>query len=581
MAGLGQRVRSHCFHISPLSPDADRVPLLKRTATHDPATRPSPTRTAALCAAVAATLLLLTHASHATDRPTRAFPVVGADFVAQAQDDLSLGLTHDPYAKIALPRCDLMGGAERPDTTARWGPPIAQRLPRGVRMSAPLDLALQYRVPLEFCPDYWPEHEPGKTLAEFCEDEYLGYWPLEQDLADNPFAIAKQQVEALNEDRAAVQRRVTAALAHWWLNGHTTEAVGSTVLGALASEKQLHNDIVVEMTKDLLLEIGPESLWQVVADETSLAVDLRISSSLSHDTAVSMSRMLQLAAQRGINAVVVADPGHIGGAQEAARIAEKLKCQGLLPESFQVVTGEHVNCLGGTLTAVGIKYRVLEGMTFERTIDEIHAQGGVALLNHPGKLGGMDLLRRLDVDGYFIQPSLFELFRTLNILYDPQLADKPALYGSHTRHAQGVGLPYSAVITQSAEPEAIVAALRRGDAYAASNLYFPLMGLLVLKPIASFEKTLNGYFIAHDWLTTHTRTLLNADHVIITTTWDESVQGLMSLDDTFKEMRAISDGESPLLRAPKITSIAAQYGPLQIQYSRHTDEVWLRGRASF
>jgi len=553
---------------------------LKRTATHSRATRSGPTQTAVLCLAVAA-LCLSAQPCHAADCGSHAFPVVGADLAAQAQDDFSLGLAYDPYAKVALAPCDLLEEIKRPDAPGRWGLPIARRLPQGVSMSAPLDLALQYRVPLEFCPDYWPQHQPGKSLAEFCEDEYLTYWPLAQNLTHNPFAIAKQQVASLNDDRSAAQRRLGAALAHWWLNGHTADAVASTVLGALAAENRLRNDIAVEIAKDLLLKIGPESLWEVVEDEASLAVDLRASSSLSYDTAVSTSRLLQLAAQRGLNAVVIADRGHIAGAQEAARTAQQLKSRGLLPRDFQVVTGEHINCLGGGLTAVGMKYRIPEGMTFERTIQEIHAQGGVALLNHPGALGGSDLLRRLEVDGYFIQPSLFELFRTLNLLYDPQLADKPALYGSHTRHAQGVGLPYSAVITQIPTPEAIAAALARGDAYPASNLYFPLMGLLVIKPIAAFEKTLNRCLVAHDWLTTRTRRLLGADHVIITTTWDESVQRLMSLDDTLKEIHAISDGKSPLRHAPRISSVAAQYGLVQIEYSRRTEEVWLRTRLSF
>ncbi len=279
--------------------------------------------------------------------------------------------------------------------------------------------------------------------------------------------------------------------------------------------------------------------------------------------------------------MVVADHGQIGGAQEAARIADELKRKGLLPAEFQVIAGERINCLGGSVTAVGLQHRVPEGMTFERTIHEVHMQGGALLLNHPGELGKMDLLRRLNVDGYFIQPPLFELFRTMTILYDPELADKPALYASYTRYAQGVGLPYSAIMAERLSPEAVIAALRRGDAYAASNLYFPLMAVVTLKPIAAFDTALNRYFVGHDWVARNTRRLLHADHVILTTTWDEAIERLISLDNTAKELRRLAHGDSPLLHSPKVTFIAAQYGPFQVQYGRHTDEVWLKGRLTF
>ncbi len=502
-------------------------------------------------------------------------------FVAHARDELSLGIRPAPATRLHLPVWPDVTVLQLPQPGTISGIHITNRLPDAVHFSAPLDLAIQYRVPIEFCPDYWPEHEPGKTLAEFCEDEYYTYWPLDQRGDYNPFAIARDEVEALNHDDALATRRIIAALAHWHINGRTPEAAASTLMGALASEHRLRNDIALELTIDLLLDWAPESIWEVVPDPETLATDLHVASSLSYDTAVSMSRMLRIADRRGLNALVVADHGHIAGAQEAMRLAEDLKYRGLLSQDFVIIAGQHITCLGGTITAVGLKSRVPEGMTFNRTIQEIHSQGAIAILNHPGELGALDLLRKLDVDGYFIQPSLFELFRTLNILYDPQLAAKTPLYASHTRYAQGVGLPYSSIISSTPDATSAVAALRDGEAYAASNLYFPLMALLTLKPVATFEKTLNSYFVGHDWLTRKTRELLGADHVIITTTWDESICNLMSLDDTYKEVRDFSRKQSPLRHGPKISLIAAQYGLIQIEYRRLTKEVWLRGRFTF
>jgi hypothetical protein len=513
--------------------------------------------------------------------PSSALQNADLSFADHSCDELSLSINPKPATRFHLPLWQDVSTTRLPHSRPFSGIPIASRLPEPVRFSAPLDLAIQYRVPIELCPDYWPEHQPGKTLAQFCEDEYYNYWPLDQAGDHNPFAIARDQIKALNRDPAMAKRRILAALAHWYINGRTAEAAASTLLGALATENKLRNDIAFELATDFLLELAPESLSQVVPDPDTLAADLHVTSSFSYDTAVSMSRMLRIADRRGLNAVVVADHGHIGGAQEAIRIAEDLKRHGLISQDFVVISGQRVTCLGGTMTAVGLKSRVPEGMTFDRTIREIHSQGAVAILNHPGQLGALDLLQELDVDAYFIQPTLFELFRTMNVLYDPELAEKPALYASHTRYAQGVGLPYSAIISSTPDVASAVAALRNGEAYAASNLYFPLMALLTFKPIAAFERTLNSYFVGHDWLTHKTRALLAADCVIITTTWDESIRDLMSLDDTLKEIRQLSRGQSPLCHAPKLSRIAAQYGFIQIEYQRYSKEIWLRGRLSF
>ena len=505
------------------------------------------------------------------------------DLEALSQGELSLGLRQDPFAPLMLPRYDEVLAehaiAFRGDGC---GVPIRHRLPSGTTFTSPIDLAMAGRAPLEFCPDFWPEHDRAATFSEMCEDEYLGYWPLQQAGRTNPFAVARFQVDKLNNDHYAALRRFALAVTHWVLNGRTEEAAVSTVLGALAGDDQLANAIAAELGTDMLLQLAPDSLWQIVPDESAAAVDLRVSSSLSYDTSVSMSRMLRLAAGRNIDAVVVADHGHIGGAQDAARIATHLKAQGHLPQDFTVLQGEHIHCLGGSVTAIGITRRVPEGMTFEQTIREVHNQGGVVILNHPGALGGLDLLRMLDVDGYFLQPNLFELFRTLNLLYNPELAGKPALYGSQTRRAQGVGLPYSSVVTGGSKtPDAIVEAIRTNDAYGASNLYFPLMGVMIIKPVATFEKALNSYFVSHEWLTGHARALLQADHVIMTTTWDDSVRELMSIDSTPGAIRDIFRGTSPLREPPRVSAIAAEYGKIHIEYRRDTDEVWVQSRFSF
>ncbi|MFO7945787.1 MAG: hypothetical protein R6V19_03095 [Armatimonadota bacterium] len=493
----------------------------------------------------------------------------------------SFGLRRDPYRSIQLPSWTQLLEQHRGQAVS--GIPISSRLHPPVSFVAPYDLARQGRFPLEFCPGYWPEHQPEKTANEFCSGDYYTYWPLFQGTDENPFRIAREQVRQINANEAEARRRATWAALNWYVNGADEHAAATAITVALSSEERIRDDTLFEIELQQILEILPESIWRVVPDEASSAVDLRVTSSLSYDSAVSMGKTLQLAAERGIDAIVVADSGHIAGAQKARAIADTLKDRGELPVDFHVIVGEHITCAGGVnLTAVGIESRIIEGMTLARTIREIREQGGVVIMNHPGELGGPALVRRLDVDGYFIQPRLFELFRTLSILHDPDLADKPALYASNARYSQLVGLPYSAVLGQDSDQDSLLEALKNRQVYAAGNLYLPLMAFILIDPISRYEKTLNRYFKCHDWLTEHSRKLLHADNLILQTSWDRSIINLMSLDAPgWDEVDMLHDGSSPFFDGPRIVSIAAQWGDVQVMYRRSDDSVWMTSRLEF
>lgn len=487
----------------------------------------------------------------------------------------------DPYSAIALPGWDDIVALSEDGKIS--GIPIRRRLGPVAHFRAPYDIARQGRVPLAFCPGYWPEHEPHRTVGDFCSRDYYTYWPLFQGLDENPFRIARREVTELNENEAAAKRRAAWALAHWLVNGRDINAAATAVTAALASEDRVRADTLMELQLDQALHLLPRSVWEVVPQDDSCPVDLRVCSSVSHDSTVSMAQLLRLGGERGLKGIVVADRGHIAGAQEAQDILARLKDRGELPPDFEVIAGEHITCAGGaTLTAIGVNSRILEGMTLDRTVEEIHRQGGVAIMNHPGGLGGPPLVRRMDVDGYFIQPRLFELFRTMTLLHDPALADKPPLYGSQARYSRMVGLPYSQIIGGACGGPEVTESIAAGQAYAASNLYFPLMAFVLIKPISHYEQALNGYFVSHEWLTEQVREILEADHVILKTTWDRSIQDLMSLDaPAWEQIEELTEGTSPLLDGPEIVSLAAQWGGIQIEYTWDQDEVWLTSRLQF
>lgn len=107
-------------------------------------------------------------------RPVEALqnpPLPYHDYHAIAEGCLSLRQQSDPYLRIVVEPFSL-----QLDEISQNSRSIAQRLGEGVRFIAPLDLATQYRVPIDFCADYWPEHDPGKTLPEFCADDYYYGW---------------------------------------------------------------------------------------------------------------------------------------------------------------------------------------------------------------------------------------------------------------------------------------------------------------------------------------------------------------------------------------------------------------------
>ena len=442
----------------------------------------------------------------------------------------------------------------------------------------PIDLGYQWRAVPEFCPDYLPEQYPGRSLDEFCYESYITSPWLKQDGWANPFQIAEEEVQAWNVGKDVGWRRVALAAAYAARNWRAEDLAGDIVAAVLGRQRHLSAELIMDVAIPYLAGILPEELVEIRTEPGETAIDLLVETNTSYDSAACTQDMLLTAAARGLRAVVVADRNRLDGAQRAQRMARRLQAQGRLPTDFQVVIGEQIQTLSGAVLGLFLEWRVPEQMTMKKTLDMIHKQGGLAVLVHPGALGGPRLLREMPFDGYLIQPGMFQMFRTLSILYDPRLADKPALYASNSPYAAGVGLPFSIVETADTSPESLKNAVANGQVWAAGGLYLPWMALAALQPLGSIETVLNRFFVWHDGAESKLCRLLGADNVAIETSWDRELQGWMGLDRLPEGLRRIGNRTSPLLELPRVNAVAVEYSYFQLRYWRREQQITLAGR---
>ena len=463
---------------------------------------------------------------------------------------------------------------------ATWEPgrTIAEQAHRVVRYEYPLDLVAQYRVPLAYCPTFWPEHEPGRTVADFCYNDLLTNWQLEQELTENPLDIALEEAHNLNNDASLRQERLFWMLGYLWVHRGHEDAYEGAVDLLLSRPGYGRQDVLVSLLGPPLLALLPEPIKRVAPGEGEVSVDLRVTIGLAYDSVATAEETVLTGAKRGLAAVAIAGRGELGEPLAAQRAAAKLQKRGELPADFRVIVGEYIQTQGGAVVGLFLRDRVLEGMTLTETVSEIHKQGGLAYLARPGDIGAPAALRRLPFDGYLIQAGNFELFRTLELLNDPRFADKPALYASNSIYSFGTGLPYTNVPLVHSAADPLRAGLAAHQAYAAGPLYLPWMLLLLAQPVAMWDKALNRYFELNEALAVQAGKLIGVQHVILRTSWDDEMRNLMSLSKTSRALRDFFTGDSPLQGFPRLTYLEAEYGRLALTYDRGGRAWWLSTR---
>jgi hypothetical protein len=432
----------------------------------------------------------------------------------------------------------------------------------------PLDLGRQGRADPEYAPRYLPEVYPARSFQEMAGEDYLNSLSLIQGRADgvNPFRVAQQEVQQLQASgdlRLRKLIKVAALAALYQRQGFSPDAAVSTLLGR---SEYGTNELMIDLAVPQLLRFLPRQLTGVTGGEGLVPTDLAVRTPTSFDSVAALDPLLRRAAQRGLRAVVIADRGRIDGAEQAAARAAELRASGALPPDFTVITGENIESTAGAVLGVFLTERVPEQLTMAETVRVIHAQGGLAYLAHPGLPGGPRMLRDLPFDGYLLRSGFFEMFRTMEILYDSRLSNKLALYASGSPYVEGVGLPCSVIEAADTRPETLRAALRDRQAYAASGLYLPYMAAITLKPIGGLLRLLNLFFVAHDSAELTLSRMLRADNVQIFTSWDEEAKKWMGLWGLPQGVGDLLRGTSPFTEEPEVQAISLEYGAYRVQY---------------
>ena len=207
-----------------------------------------------------------------------------------------------------------------------------------------------------------------------------------------------------------------------------------------------------------------------IADRPLIDVDLHMHTDHSYDCATPVEVLLAEARAKGLGAIAVTDHNEISGALEAEAKANGVKI---------IVSEEVKTATQGEVIGLFIKKRIPQGMTLRETLDEIHAQGGLAYVPHP-----FDRMHSVpDYEHLLAELERIDAFEVYNArvavgAFNEEAARFAAKYrlpagaGSDSHVAQGLG---SVRITMRDfdGPEEFLESLREADiARTPSSLFF-------------------------------------------------------------------------------------------------------------
>lgn len=125
-----------------------------------------------------------------------------------------------------------------------------------------------------------------------------------------------------------------------------------------------------------------------------MILDPHIHSIYSGDATQTPAEIIKRSREIGLDAIAIADHNTLKGSQVALKEAEKL-------DDFLVIPAMEVSSSKGHIVALGINEHVEKGRSPEKTIKDIRAQGGIAIVPHPFvryREGLCDHVKDLDID---------------------------------------------------------------------------------------------------------------------------------------------------------------------------------------
>lgn len=199
----------------------------------------------------------------------------------------------------------------------------------------------------------------------------------------------------------------------------------------------------------------------------SIAADLHIH---SHFSKCSMSRtedVITTAVKRGLMAIAVMDHNDICGSLAAESTARKLKDEGRIPQDFLVIGATEVRCDKGHIGALFVEEDIEPYLSVEKTVDNIHNAGGLAVVVHPYHSSGIgDSLHDADFDCVEIVSGgvyASDLRARAEALKNDGLTDGMARIASSDAHyLGGIGACFTVIETTDCSKETVKHAIAKG-----------------------------------------------------------------------------------------------------------------------
>lgn len=192
-----------------------------------------------------------------------------------------------------------------------------------------------------------------------------------------------------------------------------------------------------------------------------LSVELHAHSALSYDGRDPVERLLEQAAAVGLDGLAVTDHDEIDASLEAADLASEYGLVG--------IPGMEVTSAAGHVLALGITELVPAGLSFEETIENIHAQGGIAVVPHPFQKSRSGVLAKISEEE-LIAADAIEVFNSRLLTGRAnRRAERfalrhnlPVTAGSDAHISEMIGRGVTHVDTDKRSVEAILGAIRDG-----------------------------------------------------------------------------------------------------------------------
>ena len=160
------------------------------------------------------------------------------------------------------------------------------------------------------------------------------------------------------------------------------------------------------------------------------AFDFHIHSKYSYDSVLSPSQIIKMAKKVGLKGIAITDHNTIRGGMEAKRIAD---------DSIYVIVGSEIKTNRGDLIGLFLSNEI-KSRDFNRVINEIRKQDGIAILPHPYKLGKYDIKKLgQKVDIIEVKNGRLPTYKNIMARKLARSLNKPIIGGSDAHISAEIG----------------------------------------------------------------------------------------------------------------------------------------------